>query len=198
MTHETSLSLLDRLKDSSNEKEWGLFVELYRPFLCRYLAGFSICPEDAEDVSQEALVATYRALPAFRHNGRVGSFRRWFRTIVHQRALNYLRNKRHQPTLVGASYEDALASYESTSNSLEEEWEREHDQFVLSRLLTLIEPEFTKTTWEAFYRQVIDGQIALDVGKSLGISANAALIAKSRVLRRLREISAGLVDDWNN
>ncbi len=198
MVHETSLSLLDRLKDSSNLKEWDVFVKLYRPFVCRYLSGFDICQEDAEDVSQEALVATYRALPDFRHNGRVGSFRRWLRIIVHQRALYFLRSRQHHPTPVGASFENPLASYESLANSLEEEWEREHDQYVLSRLLNLIEREFTKTTWEAFHRQVLNGQVALEVARSLGITANAALIAKSRVLRRLREVSAGLVDDWND
>ncbi len=198
MAHETSLSLLDRLRDSSNEQEWDLFVDLYRPFISRYLTGFSISVQDAEDVCQEALAATYRSLPAFRHNGRVGAFRRWLRIIVHQRALNFLRSRQHQPTLVGATYENPLSSFEAVSNSLQENWEREHDQFILSRMLNLIESEFTKTTWTAFYRQVMTGENASDVSTALGISTNAALIAKSRVIRRLREISAGLVDQWND
>jgi len=41
---------------------------------------------------------------------------------------------------------------------------------------------------------VEDGQPASDVAQELGISVNAVLIAKSRVLKRLREKPAGLVD----
>ena len=43
-------------------------------------------------------------------------------------------------------------------------------------------------------RQVQDGQPAAEVAEELGISVNAVLIAKSRVLKRLREKAAGLVD----
>jgi RNA polymerase sigma-70 factor (ECF subfamily) len=57
-----------------------------------------------------------------------------------------------------------------------------------------LESEFTVTTWQAFKKQVMDGQKAKEVANDLGISHNAAIIAKSRVLKRLRQEIAGLVD----
>jgi RNA polymerase sigma-70 factor (ECF subfamily) len=73
-------------------------------------------------------------------------------------------------------------------------WEREHDEHILRQLMNLVEPEFTATTWAAFRGQV-SGQISpVQVARELGITVNAALIAKSRVLRRLRQEAAGLVD----
>lgn len=197
MTHETSLSLLDRLKDTSNRKEWEIFVSLYHPLIAKYLKNFTIPVEDVEDLSQETLVATYRALPAFLHNGHVGAFRKWLRTIVQQRALNHLRNRKRDRSISISSCSDSLEAFEAHCNSLEEAWDKEHDHYVLDRLLNLIEPEFTTTTWLAFRRQVIDGESTSNVASGLGISVNAALIAKSRVMRKLRELSAGLVDDWD-
>ena len=54
--------------------------------------------------------------------------------------------------------------------------------------------EFTPATWQAFRRQVVDGVKAAAVAAELGITPNAALIAKSRVLRRLRDEARGLTD----
>jgi DNA-directed RNA polymerase specialized sigma24 family protein len=57
-----------------------------------------------------------------------------------------------------------------------------------------IRADFTEGTWEAFLRQVRDGQPARTVAKELEMSVNAALIAKSRVLRRLRAEVTELLD----
>jgi RNA polymerase sigma-70 factor (ECF subfamily) len=54
--------------------------------------------------------------------------------------------------------------------------------------------EFTATTWEAFRGVALEGRPAAAVGARLGLTANAVLIAKSRVLRRLREEGRGLLD----
>ena len=48
-------------------------------------------------------------------------------------------------------------------------------------------------TWQAFRRQVLDGQSASAAATELGVTVNAVLIAKSRVLRRFREEVAGLL-----
>jgi len=61
-------------------------------------------------------------------------------------------------------------------------------------LLVLIEPEFTATTWQAFRRIAILEDRAPQVASELGLTVNAVLLAKFRVLKRLREEAAGLVN----
>ena len=100
-------------------------------------------------------------------------------------------HRQHQPTTDAT---DALTILEDPANDLERVWNREHDEYVTRRLLELIEPEVTPPSWLAFRRQVVDGQSAAIVAAELGITPNAALIAKSRVLRRLREEARGLTD----
>ena len=60
--------------------------------------------------------------------------------------------------------------------------------------MELIEPEFAPATWQAFQRVTLEGQPAAAVAAPLGLSVNAVWLAKSHVLRRLREESRGLVD----
>jgi RNA polymerase sigma-70 factor (ECF subfamily) len=87
-----------------------------------------------------------------------------------------------------------LEQLEDPNSALSQLWDREHDQHVTRRLLELIEPEFSATTWQAFRRVVLEGAKAAEVAAELGITANAVWIAKSRVLARLREELRGLTD----
>jgi RNA polymerase sigma-70 factor (ECF subfamily) len=58
---------------------------------------------------------------------------------------------------------------------------------LFHRALELIRTEFKEQTWRAFWRAAVDGQQAAAVAVELRISPGAVRVAKSRVLRRLRE-----------
>ena len=73
------------------------------------------------------------------------------------------------------------------ASSLSLIWDQQHDRHVARRLMELIEPQFEAKTWEAFRRVAIDGIKAATVATELDMSVNAVLLAKSRVLARLRE-----------
>jgi RNA polymerase sigma-70 factor (ECF subfamily) len=51
-----------------------------------------------------------------------------------------------------------------------------------------MQAEFEARTWQAFRRVVIDGQRPADVAADLGLTRNAVYLARSRILRRLREV----------
>ena len=65
---------------------------------------------------------------------------------------------------------------------------------LLHRAMALIKPEFEGHTWKAFWRTTVDGVSAADAGAEVGLAANAVYQAKFRVLRRLRQEMAGLVE----
>jgi RNA polymerase sigma-70 factor (ECF subfamily) len=60
--------------------------------------------------------------------------------------------------------------------------------------MDLIRPQFEEKTWKAFRRVVLDGLKPAAVAQELGMSVNAVLLAKSRVLSRLRQEMRGLTD----
>jgi RNA polymerase sigma-70 factor (ECF subfamily) len=57
-----------------------------------------------------------------------------------------------------------------------------------------VEGDFTPATWQAFRRYVLEGEPAARVAEALDLSLNSVLLAKSRVLKRLRQEAAGLVE----
>jgi RNA polymerase sigma-70 factor (ECF subfamily) len=60
--------------------------------------------------------------------------------------------------------------------------------------MTLIERDFQEVTWRAFRGVMLDGDTPAAVAARLGISVNAVLLAKSRILARLRQEGQGLLD----
>ena len=82
---------------------------------------------------------------------------------------------------------------EDEAGALSRVWDREHDEHVARQLLRRVEVDFAPVTWAAFRRQVFDGICETDAAAELGLSVNAALIAKSRVLSRPRTVATGLI-----
>ena len=72
--------------------------------------------------------------------------------------------------------------------------DREEEALVYRRAMELMQAEFEERTWRAFWQVVVDGRPAGEAAHDLGMSPNAVYLARSRVLRRLREEFADLMD----
>jgi RNA polymerase sigma-70 factor (ECF subfamily) len=192
---DTSISLLERLCIQPDEISWRRFVDLYTPLIRGWLGRYSVKEQDAEDLAQEVMAVVVRELTNFRHNEQRGAFRCWLRTVtVNQlRALWRTRQGRDQ----GSGNSDVLRMLDQLADpdsSLSRLWDQQHDRHVAARLMELIEPQFEANTWQAFRRVALDGLKAATVAQELGMSVNAVLLAKSRVLSRLRQELRGLTD----
>jgi RNA polymerase sigma-70 factor (ECF subfamily) len=187
---------LERLCLQSDAAAWRRLVDVYTPLIRRWLQRCGVPAGDVDDLVQEVLGVVVKKMPEFRLADRPGAFRHWLRTIAVHKTRDFWRSRRTIPQ-AGGDRDAArrLEELEDPNSGPNRFWDQEHDQVVAARLMELIQPEFTLSTWQAFRRQVIDGVKAATVAVELGISPNAALIAKSRVLRRLREEIQGLTDD---
>lgn len=189
----TSVSLLERIRRDSDPAAWNRLAAIYEPWMRWILKRSALQDADAADLCQEVMATLHREIPRFQHNGQVGAFRSWLRTILMNRLRAHWRSQQASQKRVQSV--DGLETMQDPIVELEELWDREHDRHVVNELLKLVEPSFTQSTWTAFRRQVVDGLQANEVARELGISVNAVLLAKSRVLRKIREEAAGLIDE---
>lgn len=192
---ETSVSLLERLRSRPDDDAWQRLVGLYTSLLHGWLRRYGLQPSDVDDLVQEVLAVVVRELPQFQHNQRPGAFRRWLRTILVHRLKNFWRTRQTRPlALEGSQLAEMLEQLEDPDSGLSRLWDEEHDQHVLRRLLEVIQPEFTASTWQAFRRVAVQGEDVETVAADLGLSVHAVFVAKSRVLCRLRREADGLID----
>jgi RNA polymerase sigma-70 factor (ECF subfamily) len=191
----TRLSLLMRANDGST-LAWDEMVNLYRPLIYGWLRRHDVVHHDAEELTQDVLSVLVKELPRFSHSGNKGAFRSWLRRTTVNRALGFWRAGKVRPAATGETrFIRMCEQLEDGDSELTRNWDREHDQHVLSQLLQKMATQFSHTTYEAFRRLVFEDASAEAVAKDLNLTLGAVYSAKSRVLRQLRREASGLVDD---
>jgi RNA polymerase sigma-70 factor (ECF subfamily) len=184
--HTTPITLLDRLRHSPDEAAWRKLVHLYTPLLFSWARRTGLPEHDAADLVQEVLTVLVQTLPQF-HYDKQGHFRGWLRTIT----LNKLRDrKRREALVVNVPLDEDPAAADEADTF----WEKEYRRELTARALQLMQADFAPTTWKACWEFVAQGRSAAEIARELGISENAVYLAKCRVLRRLRQELAGLIE----
>ena len=101
---EIDQKLVERAQ-RGDKQAFGLLVEKYQRKLARLLSRFVRDPAEVEDVTQEAFIKAYRALPKFRGDS---AFYTWLYRIGINTAKNYLMAAgRRAPTSTGVDSEEA-------------------------------------------------------------------------------------------
>ena len=190
---ETSVSLLERLTGEPTDDDWRRLDELYRPLLRAWIGRAGVPASDVDDLVQDVLSVVVRRIGGFERR-RQGAFRAWLRTILANEVRDYFRDQKYRPVATGDSdFLRRLDELESPDSALSRLWDREHDRHVAASLMQRVQGDFDPSTWQAFCRHALEGEPAAQVAEALGLSLNSVLLAKSRVLKRMRQELAGFV-----
>lgn len=180
----TPMSLLDKLCNPQAEEAWHRFVDLYTPLLYHWIKELNIPAADTSDLLQDVFVQLYRKLPEYQQTRR-GHFHGWLHSVLRNKAYEWKRKQ--NPS-------HAAIDLDVASSSLSDHDEQEYRQYLVNRLLQLMKDSFPEATWRACWENVVEGRSAEEVAMELGITVNMVYLAKSRVLRKLRQEIVGLVD----
>ena len=189
MLGETSNTWLQSLKSDENQTDgWRTLVKSYDPFVRRILTKHGLQSDVVDDVTQNVMTVVIRRLPEFERQ-RTGSFRTWLRAIT----INCLRDFwkcRHEQILSGGGedFDGLIESMEDPRSDFTRMWNREHAEHVMGTLLDEVASEFSPKTVEVFRRLAIHEEEIDEVSRDLDMTPNACFIARSRVLKRLREM----------
>jgi RNA polymerase sigma-70 factor (ECF subfamily) len=183
-TGSTSSGLLAGLQ-SRDADAWSRMAKLYGPLVYVWSRRRGFQAQDAADIVQDVFRAVAGHIQDFRQTP-AGSFRGWLWTITRNKMLDYYRRGQRLPQAQGGSdaHERILQVPETLDDSAAES---SSSGQLVRRALEMIRPDFEEPTWQAFWRVMMEDQSPAEVAKDLGMSVNAVYIAKSRILRRLRD-----------
>ena len=184
----TSVSLLRRLRQTDQQAAWQRFVDLYAPLIFHWGRSQGLTATDASDLVQEVMAVLVVKLPEFEYDPQQ-RFRGWLRTVTVNKARDLQRRQAARP----ASPLDSSNVPESV-NGVDLFEEAEYRSFLVNRALITMKAEFPEHSWQACWKLIVEDRKAAEVAQEMGISENSIYVAKSRILRRLREELAGLVD----
>jgi RNA polymerase sigma-70 factor (ECF subfamily) len=182
---------------AQDQAAWDRLVSLYSPLVYRWCRQAGLQAADAADVGQEVFRAVARKVTDFQRERLGHTFRGWLRTITRNKVCDHFRQQ--GPAERGAGGTEAHRQLLQLPFEEAEPVGEVHDAaettLVYRRAVELLRQEFEEQTWQAFWRVAIRDQSPADVAAELGMTVNAVYLAKSRVLRRLREEFADLIEE---
>ena len=193
-SYSTSPSLIRRVQHL-DQQAWRQLTKLYGPLVFHWCKRLGLTGADADDLFQEIFIAVARGIHRFEPKSSAagsprGNFRGWLWTIAKNKAIDFHRFRKDREIAAGGStaqfrlqeYADPFG--EESGNQLD----RSENASLFHRGLELVRSEFEEGTWQAFWRAAVEQQPTALIAEDLQMSPASVRQAKSRVLRRLREI----------
>ena len=106
MAEDTDQQLVDRVL-GGNKGAFDLLVLRYQHRVAALIGRFILDAQEVEDVSQEAFIKAYRALPSFRGDS---AFYTWLYRIVVNTAKNHLVSRSRRPPVSDIEVDEAVVS----------------------------------------------------------------------------------------
>ncbi len=191
----TSRSLIERLKRNETPA-WKDLVHLYSPLIFHWCRKAGLPDQDCADINQEVFRSVIANIDSFRKDRPGDTFRGWLRTITRNKITDHHRRAGRQPHGAGGTEAQLrLGQAQDADDELirdEDDLRAEHELY--RRAIEMIRSEFKEQTWRAFWAVAVEGKSATEVGDELGMRAGTVRVAKSRVLKRLRQQLGDLVE----
>lgn len=184
----TSMTLVARLK-CQDPAAWRLLAELYGPLVYTWVRLSGLNEHDAADVVQDVFSAVHNSLDRFHKERPTDRFRDWLWTITRRRTSDHLRKLGKHAVAKGGTdaYQQLQALPESLPSGEDSGIAASAEAELVRRALELVRGEFEDRTWQACLLTAVEGRKPADVAAELAMSVGALYVARSRVLKRLRQ-----------
>ncbi len=191
----TRPSLLVRLRDGRDQQAWSQFVDLYAPLVYRFARRRGLQDADAADLTQDVLQAVSGGIQRLDYDPRRGTFRGWLFTVARNKLRNFLAAQRRPGRGTGdAAAQQLLQELPAREGDQAAWWDEEYERRVFSWAAGQARGAFRDSTWQAFWQTAVEGHPPGEVAAGLRLSVGAVYVARSRVLARLRQELAGLLE----
>lgn len=172
---------------------WDEFVEYYGSFVRMVISKMQVASADAEDVSQDVLIAIWKNLSNFEPDQKRAKFRTWLSTIIRHQVFNSKKaQRRYQSKIDHLKSQDPQPISES---ELEAIIERDWKQNLTQKALKNCEQHFNGAAMEVFKRSLA-GQDNKNIAKELNLAESSVRTLKGRVQQAMIKEVSHLIQAW--
>jgi RNA polymerase sigma-70 factor (ECF subfamily) len=179
-----------RLRDLSDQEAWNEFLECYTPRIYGWCRRNRLQEADAADVTQDVLSRLVSALRSFEYDPNRGSFRGWLKTVTN----NVIRDLAQSWSRPGRGSGDSNANralqaiqepaaLSALADTIQVEAERELLREAEERVRLRVQAH----TWQAYQLAAVKHCPAAEVAQTLAMPVAEVYVAKSRVIKLLRQ-----------
>ena len=188
----TRRSLVDRLADWRDRKNWQEFFDGYWKLIYSAARKSGLTDTEAQEVVQETIITVAKRIEGFRYDPAIGSFKGWLLHITQWRIADQFRKRRpEQRARASGETRRGTATIErvpdSNAVSLEELWESEWRQNLLTAAIVRVKKNVTAKQFQIFDCYVRKEWPAQKVADELRVSVGQVYLARHRVTALVKQ-----------
>jgi len=196
-TLSTRLTLLEKIKNTHDERSWHRFFVKYEGYLMRFIRSRGVPEHDAKDIMQNVFVRSFAKLPQFNYDAGKGLFRNWLATLACNEIFDFYRKKKEDRLVYIQGEKFPTKVLELLSDITESEIERmafeESKAFILDLAMTRLEGKLG-TEVIATYKMLRAGKTPKEISVELGVDDSTVYRHKTKAekefLTEFRRIKA--------
>jgi RNA polymerase sigma factor (sigma-70 family) len=185
---KTSYTLLDRIKNPSDEQAWKEFVSIYDQYIYNILRHIRIPEADARELCQDIIVKLWKKIPEFAYNKDRGKFRNWLGSIIRNDANTYFSKNKKKNELIDEHGDSEIHQHANPNSTYDldkvitEEW-----NYHLSNLAwESVKPHFKENTLEIF-KLYMEGKSNKEISEACNIKERSVKTYILRIRNHLKE-----------
>lgn len=195
----TNASLLLRLRELDDQQAWNEFVDRYGPKILTWCRNFSLQESDAADVTQDVLAKMVSAMRQFEYNAAKGSFRGWLKTVTANAVRDWARSLKRTAAVRGLGQTEVQSLIEQMSDpdavaALNRIIDEGHQSELLREAESRVSLRVQPKNWQIYQLIATHHKTASEIAQELGIPIAEVYVAKSRVIKMLRDTVRTLDD----
>ncbi len=183
---KTRESLLEKVKDQTDEQSWEDFVYYYNPFIYSVIRGMNISHHDAEEIVQTVLLKSWNKLPEFEYNRGKGRFRGWLCQVTGNTVRDFIRKRKTSAERFTSDQSaDTLNKLCIEIPEIEKIADMEWKNHISKLAWNNISKKFSPHVAKAFLMSV-KSVPTKEISEKLGIAESSVYVYKCRVQKELR------------
>ncbi len=190
----TRASLLQRVRDWSDDASWREFFATYSRFIYSMALKAGLTDTEAEDVVQGTMVGVAGAIRDFQYDREVGSFKQWIANHATWRIQDQLR--RSQRDLARGRESAGTATRDRTAtihrvpddrDNLELFFERDWNEAVIATALARVKTKVKPKHFQMFDLYAVKRWSLRRISRTLGVNVAQVYLVKSRIALILKQ-----------
>ena len=184
----TRVTMFVRLRDN-HEQAWQEFVQQYGPMIAAWGLRCSLTETEAADLTQSVLLKLVQVMREDKFDPAKGSFRCWLKTVTNNAVRDMMRTWNRPGRGAGGLAESFLQSLEDPKAliSLNECIDARYRHWLLKEAERRVKERVRDFTWKAYEMTAVEQRPPADVAQLLNLSVSEVYVAKSRVIKMLKE-----------
>lgn len=190
-SYPTRASLLERLKDTGDQRSWEEFHNVYGRLIRGFALKAGLTETEADEVVQETMAGAAQHLPAFRYDPQRCAFKTWLMNLARWRVIDQFRKRLPTASPAGpATDETRTATIERVPDPAGSDWEQLWDgewrTTPLQKALERVKQKVDPRQWQIFDLYTLKQWTPREIAHTLGINVGRVYLTKHRLGMRLQ------------